>query len=824
MLQPVPQIGLPPAVRRVLDDVRRRIRAYVWLEGLALILVLLGAAFWLGLAADWTFEPSPGLRQIGLILVALAGASVCYRYLLRRVAVPISDASAAALLERRFPTLSEHVLTAVAVADSPARAATFDPILIHETQQSAAHAVAGVRAGELFNRGPLVRAIGAALALCLSIGLFALVSREAFGFWLQRIALSDELWPRRVSLEVVGFPIDAAGRRLHKLAQDDDFELLVHARTDGYEVPDEVEIRFRLVAGADHMDQPGAGSRRGRDTMVRVGEAQPGRAVAGVSDPGHKQLFRYQFKRVAGDMEFDVVGGDDRVRDLRLQVVNRPELFAIELECVYPDYLQRQPRRLPVTGGMRIPEGTRLVLHAGATKPLTAARIHRANAQEDVLLEFPKFGAGLPTSPKARPMVSGSAGSGDPRTTQELRWEYGTLAEDDVLLVKVTDTDGVASREPYRVSLAVVRDEVPQVAVRLAGIGTAITPDAILPLMGKVTDDYGLDRAWFEYQVDGGPVATRPLTVAGLSEAGYSPRGEVRLEKLDKFDTRATDAAGKRELELRPGQKFALWLKAADHFDLSDEPRVGSSQQFTLDVVTAADLLALLERRELALRQRYEAIYDKVTDTRNLLGRIEFEEKAQATVGPAVPAGNNSAAPAEPDSADNGRPSRPDDEDSDAAQQRELARRRLRVAGSLQNVLQAADEIAGVAEGFDDLGDQLTNNRIDNPDLKSRLGEQIAQPLHRIADQRMPQLAAQLKSVEQLVADATAGPPELAKALALADEILVEMREVLDRMLELETYNEVVALLRGIITDQTEINRRTRDRQKERLRDLFEDE
>ncbi|MEX0612841.1 MAG: hypothetical protein WD229_12040, partial [Pirellulales bacterium] len=156
--------------------------------------------------------------------------------------------------------------------------------------------------------------------------------------------------------------------------------------------------------------------------------------------------------------------------------------------------------------------------------------------------------------------------------------------------------------------------------------------------------------------------------------------------------------------------------------------------------------------------------------------------------------------------------------------QRALARRRLRIAGSLQNVVQSADEIAGVAEGFDDLGDQITNNRIDNPDLKSRLREQIAQPLHRISGQRMPELAGQLKSLERHVEDPAAGAPELAKAKALADEILVEMRQVLDRMLELETYNEVVALLRGIITDQDDISRRTKERQKARLRSLFEEE
>ena len=161
---------------------------------------------------------------------------------------------------------------------------------------------------ELFNRGPLVRAVTAAVVLAISIGVFAIFSRDVFGFWLERIALSDEPWPRRVHLEVVGFPPDAAGQRTHKLAQDDDFELLVHASTNGYEVPDEVEIRFRLADG-----------RRGRDTLIRVGEAAASR--------DDFQLFRYEFKHVAGDMEFDVVGGDDRVRDLQLQVVDRPELF-----------------------------------------------------------------------------------------------------------------------------------------------------------------------------------------------------------------------------------------------------------------------------------------------------------------------------------------------------------------------------------------------------------------------------------------------------------------------------------------------------------------
>ena len=87
----------------------------------------------------------------------------------------------------------------------------------------------------------------------------------------------------------------------------------------------------------------------------------------------------------------------------------------------------------------------------------------------------------------------------------------------------------------------------------------------------------------------------------------------------------------------------------------------------------------------------------------------------------------------------------------------------------------------------------------------------------------MPQLAAQLKLVEEHIEDTAATAPELKKSIALADQLLVEMRRVLDRMLELETYNEVVSLLRDIISDQDQINKRTKEQQKDRLRSLFQD-
>lgn len=753
---------LPSTVRRVLRSVRRRIRAYVWAEGLALVIAALATAFWVGIFLDWSFEPSPGVRVAGIVLVAAAAIWVAYRYLLRRVWARISDSTAALLLERRFPALAEHLITAVDVAASPDRATAFDPEMVRETRTSAEQAAAQVRPGELFNLWPLVRALSAAIGLVLSIGLFAVLASDAFSFWIERLSLTEKPWPRRVQLEVVGFPLDADGVRAHKLAQEDDFELLVHARIDGHVAPKTVEIRYQLADGG-----------RGRDTMIRVGEAQPGR--------DEYQLFRYQFKRVAGGMTFDVVGGDDRVRDLRLQVVDRPELYAIELECIYPEYLERESRRLQVTGGMRVPEGTRVVLHASSTKPLMNAKIHRSQSQQDESVPF------------------------ENESAEAVKWEYGTLTADDVLLVKVTDTDGVANREPYRVSLTAVPDEVPQLAVRLAGIGNAVTPDATIPLVGKVTDDYGLDEVWFDYRVENGVAGIRPLS--------EQPDHRQTLNEIGQFDLRdADETGGSRALTLQPGDKLTLTLRASDYYNLADKTHAGVSQPFSLEIVTPGQLLALIERRELALRQRFEAIYDKVADTRNLLARVEFAG-AQTSDSDDRETDAKHAGPDGGDVADG----------PAATANRDLARRRLRVAGALQNIVQATEETVGVAEAFDDLHDQLVNNRIDNQDLKSRLKEQIAQPLHQIGKQRMPDLAAQVKLVEKNIESSSAGQAELDKTLVLADAVLVEMRLVLDRMRELESYNEAVALLRGIISDQEEINRQTKERQRDRLNKLLDD-
>ena len=170
--------------------------------------------------------------------------------------------------------------------------------------------------------------------LVLSVALFAAVFPDGFGVWARRtLALSDELWPRSTRLEIEGF---RGG--VEKVARGADLEVVARADATMPQVPQVVEVRYRTEGGG-----------RGRATMDRRGVAR------GPDD--EFQEYAYTFRSVLADVRFDVVGGDDRVDDRWIQVVDSPTISQMTLDCELPAYIGRRQPPMPVSGVMQIPDG-----------------------------------------------------------------------------------------------------------------------------------------------------------------------------------------------------------------------------------------------------------------------------------------------------------------------------------------------------------------------------------------------------------------------------------------------------------------------------------
>jgi hypothetical protein len=741
------------------------VRLYSLAEGIAAVAIVAGLGFWLGLAVDWLLEPGPTARVLMWAAIAVAAAYVAWRYIGRRVLAPLPADSLALLVERKYPQLDEGLVTTVQAGVAYSKnydqawpglsGHEFNRALINATGRRVSAAIDEVQLSRVFNRQPLIRKGTAALLLALSIIAFALVQREAFGFWIERMQLSEELWPRSVRLTVVGFE-DRDGAPVINVARDDDFELNVFASIiEGHSAPEEVEIRWRRESDGG----------RGGGPMLRIGDAVPGQDEA--------QQYRYTFK-VSSDLEFDVIGGDDRVRNLRLHAVERPAVTRIWLEVEYPSYMRRQPRSIPISGRAELPEGASATIRVEANKPLASVHVRESAEQIDVAADVP---------------------GEEPR-----QFSFAIdAAVDRVFMITMHDEDGVENRDPFRLPLSVIPDESPELSVQLRGIGSAVTAQATIPLAGKVSDDYGIEEVWFEYQVDEGDPERRPLRV--------QPEGLVELPMTEAFDLAEADSETRRpRVAVKPGQKLSLAVKARDAYDLAEEPHVGGSQRFLLEVVTPSQLRAILEKRELGLRQRFEAIYERMLSVQELLDRIDLAAAGQDA---------EDIAGAE---SERGRG------ESTAAGDRVRQRDRSRVSGAEQTATQLSFETAGVAEGFDDIVAELINNRVDTEELKERLEQGISEPLKEVSGELLPRLEERLAELGRAYdADVSSSAEPLAAAKADAEAAAEAMKAILDRMLELESYNELVELLRGIVADQQQIKERTQQQQREKLRGLLEE-
>lgn len=787
---------VPREIRSLLRGLRWRIRAYVWLQGISLAIAWLALTFWIGLALDYlpvlagVGEMPRGARLVLLLVVGTTLAWILYRYVLQRTFARLADRHMAMLLERRHRQLADGLITAVELGSRAEPGSEHSRQMLATTRAQAVEAIRDVRLASVFNFRPLALSMTSAIVLAGTVGLFYAVNASAWELGFNRLyLLRSETWPRQARIEIVGVDLQEPGaaegagdvipfrEKALKVAKGSSMALVVRADASQKTVPEVCVVHYRTAEGE-----------RGRVNMTRIGRIRE-----------NFQLFRYEgkpFDGILSDLEFDAVGYDHRVSGYRLEVVDSPTLVAVEVACEFPEYMVNeqlslwQPRTVPLTPGLQLPRGTKLKLLATANKPLQSVTISNPDGDSVETL-----------SPGA---IAGPA----------FEFPVAQLGEHLTLDIQLTDTDEVRSERPYRVHISGVEDTPPVIDMRLRGIGAAVTPDVLVPAVGKIVDDYGVARAWLEASLN----ESEPQTFALAPSAG----GDTNLAVDFRTERARTDG-----MALQPGAKLHLTVKAVDRRDLGDGPNQASGDHYQLDVVTAEQLLTLLEARELGLRRRFEQILSELTETRDMLVRVRAEGPAQVEA-PLDPAESPDG---EEPAGDPGTDPEAGTKSPNDGLQRSWSLRLLRARQSLLQSQKSAQEVLGIAAGFHEIYEELVNNRVDTEDRKSRLREQVALPLEKIAQERFPafdqqleQLAAQVAAVEASGKLQTEDPTTVAHAQASVEQvnqILTELDAVLQRMLDLESFNELLDIVRSLIDEQERLSGETKKEQKKSVLELL---
>jgi uncharacterized membrane protein (DUF485 family) len=853
-----------PRIQLMLRALRRRVRIYIWLEGITLGLIWLALTFWFGFAIDYlpvligANELSRGIRAGLLVIVAVMLGVILYRWILRRTFVRLSDRNMALVLERHFEQFGDSLVTAVELNASETQEKDFDKQMLQHTGRTAVDQLGDVQLHRVFNKRSLLGSFAVALLLLVPIGVLASVNGEMVGLLARRLYLLDnQRWPRKADVQVHSLEIvrsvplpDALSvssiltfdeqHRVVRVGRGANLKLIVHADRHK-KVPKTCTIHYRT----DNQI-------KGQRNMQRRGSSDP-----------DNQLFTFDekpFKGIISSLEFDVVGFDDRDGPYRIEVVNNPSVVETMLNFQYPKYTGLIPaNNQRWTKGTTVPLGTQLEIRCqsnkrlrevlvvnpltedqhiifmgrlkvdGSSQPIPLALAITSNivepgsrpAGQDITLALPgkdeaaswklvddELHLATESAPVSFPLEaryrSKDGGWVDCQVSRVDKEAQGfsihveSVINEVAFDLSLVDTDGITSERPHRVTVGASLDQDPRVDVVLKGIGSAVTPDVVIPVEGTVSDDFGVDRNWFDLLLPEGDPLEFPIELVD---------GGKIDSRLDLREQRNKNA----DLEIQPGERLTLTVRSSDRFDLDGDPNIGSSSQYSLEIVTPDQLLSLLERRELGLRQRYELILEEMFAMRDSLERVVNDARGTS----------DDLAGSEPEDA--GR----DPEDKlltpEEKEKRSRSLRLLRVQRAQVQSRKSSQETLGVATAFEDIRAELINNRVDTEDRKRRLQEEISIPLEIIATDDFPRLIEKLVELEKFNGDATRESTLADETLQQTDELLAEMELILEKMLELETYNELIDLVRALISEQEALNEKTKKEKDKRDKDLLKD-
>ncbi len=825
--------ALDPQLRKLLTSLRGRVRRYIVADSLLALVAFIFAAFWIGLAIDFIpvrlggTEMPRSARTVLLAAVGIALIVMIWRLLVGRLQRPLPDDSLALLVERHHPEIGGRLVTAVQLEQGGRMGDAHAPALLRRVHAEAAAAVGGVDSNRIFRWQPLIRKIWLVVPMVVATIAFAVVSPSAFGRAAGRLLLiTDTPWPRQAALEMVGVELPIVGADeasagpprvvafedgVVRLPRGSSGTLRVLARAEGAVVPEVCTVYFATDGGI-----------RGQANMRRVGRVTDG-----------YQAFLLDGPPLAGlteSVSITVRGLDARLDNYRIEAVEPPALNRLQVVTTDPSYLRpigqdgaATTRSVDYQAGLRVREGARAELRAKSSVPL--GRVD------------------------ARMLVGNSDAQTPPIKLSADGTEFSLVLEDmrqpATIIVVPEDRDGISAQVPYRYFLGVVTDEKPEIELRLKGIGTAVTRNARLPIYGTAKDDYEIDQSFATLSV-----LDKNDAVAATDEEGEPvapPSGDQNVRRSVNLPIRG-DRDGKFELTIdlrdlaedkksgltipEPGGAINVIGEASDRYDLDGRVHRATSQLYKLDIVTPENLLALLERRELALRSRLEQTIEETRQLRDSLGGLKPDlDDLAATNANAVqvpqPDGSAGEGPASEDTETG-------EGENETDRQRQIVRLRTQQIG-----LQAAktgEELQGIATSLDDLLEEMANNRVDSIDRSERIGGGVRDPLRAIVAGDLTLLRSQISGIEKRIAGgdaklADAGGPQtggtavtvdVAVAVETSERVLLQLTAVLEKMLDLESFNEILDMVRELIDSQEGLIEKTKKEQKTRVLDLFD--
>jgi hypothetical protein len=731
-----------------LHRLRSRVVAWFLVDGFSRFFAAAVLLIGIDLLVDWLFEMDRPQRIVMLAIVAAALAFVAWKRIVRPFrGRQLHDDALCLQVEARNASLGERLISAMQFSrQSDFERRGVSAAMVAATIHSGVRAADDVSFDDVLRRD---RFLWNAVLLAASLVVLAgvAVGARSWGplqIWFDRnILLRDDVhWPQDTV-----FHVDGVADGELAIPRGDDWLFVARVDPASKVFPEAAEIEIRK------------GGRRRAEQMKRITDGAAATSKSPDKPASPRFRFEYSMANVREPFEFRIRSSSGHTEWIPVRLVDRPEMQSLQLSAVEPKYAGGKTAPLAAdSSSMYVLRGTRLIIAGTATKPLAAAEV-------------------LVDKHAIRLSVDGSSFSGsvEPKWVDGKTYQLRLVGTETLQFPNEPRPRQLESNPHPRFRLRIRPDRVPELTLKLRGIGGMVVPDATIPCEVQATDDFAITAARLKYdwrhrddtepRRGGDPLL---LVNDALKDTSKQPWKSLPFRHTLRL----------KPLNILPGSAFNFQFEADDNDDVSG-PKTGKTQLLTIRVVSEAELRDDLLRREKEQQQEFERLV-------NEQGKLNTEAAAlRAAIG----------------------------RRTDAPEKlRELMRQQTTLGKNLAGI---AERLASIVEEF------RNNHLIDDEKAIAAREEKIIKPMRVLAKTLVPQAAAFMengrRAAQTLRSLGRTGKPEAVRAAtssrdaALAEAakthkaILESMDAILSAMKRTASYQEIVNLTYRVLKAQQQV-------------------
>jgi hypothetical protein len=705
------------------------VRARLLLNGLAWTAGALFLFAALSLGADWLLRFSLPVRISLAAVATVAIVAVAWRRLARPLGLRLDDLDLAAILDRRLPGVAQRVAAVLQLPGLLEGRVLASPSMVRAAVLEQAGELDRTDLNQAFDQRAVRRAAALLLVTLAVAGSFVYLQPQIASLWARRwLAGSNERWPQRTYLSLVGLGDDG------KLRVARGESLLVEVDTfPGFAGK---PGRWELGGRGETLAIPTVSAPIGSlPDKVAIGYQAPGGPVRqGSFSQFADGRFRYEVPQVVEPLKLSITGGDDWFGPIDVEPIDRPGVEGLSITARRPGASEGET--VTHDGGdsqLLFLSDTELELKFTASAPLVAAE----------LLAKPGEAPKLNRVDERRYAAS---------------WK---MAEAQTLEIRLVGEQGGLASKPYFVTIGLLTDRAPRVAVRSSGVGRRVTPQARIPLSVHASDDLGLTNLDIDLEQTVPKEGKPEVTTRAIS---------VELPPTDT--TPLTDFDVQRQVELAEygliaGTLVKLRGTAADN--CAQGTQAGSSRWLSFQVVTPEELFYEILMRQRAERAKFAAALEIARSQTEVLASPLDEEQA-FSVG---------------------------------RKHQLVARQAWQVANRLDATLQ-----------------EMTLNELGSQQARDLLRTKVIDVIRELHTDTMTHLRNTLEAVAR---DPGGAAEQLVEARELHQEVVDEMQRILEQMSQWENFIDVLNQLKEIVKLQNSVLETTEEEKTNRTKAIFED-